>query len=156
MEYASDGNDRVARNLFELGLENFISVPGYVLQYVNFLEGLADIHNVRALFERALGETAPVEAGPLWERYIQVYFWPQSKLQWVAAVQIILFPFHWLILRRRMPTCLSLLNEKKTEIQNRICWLSLEGRPWRCCSFSLILCCPSSLLWLSAKTWSSV
>lgn len=71
MEYASDGNDRVARNLFELGLEHFISIPSYVLQYVSFLEGLADIHNVRALFERALEETAPADAGPLWDRYIQ-------------------------------------------------------------------------------------
>ena len=72
MEYASDGNDRVARNLFELGLEHFISIPSYVLQYVAFLEGLADIHNIRALFERALGETAHADAQPLWERYIEV------------------------------------------------------------------------------------
>ena len=72
MEYAGDGNDRVARNLFELGLEHFISIPAYVLQYVSFLEGLADIHNVRALFERALGETSPANAGPLWDRFIQV------------------------------------------------------------------------------------
>ena len=72
MEFAGDGNDRVARNLFELGLEHFISIPAYVLQYVSFLEGLADITNARALFERALGETAPADAGPLWDRYIKV------------------------------------------------------------------------------------
>ena len=72
MEYEGDGNDRVARNVFELGLDHFLGVPGYVLQYADFLIGLADLHNARALFERALGETPPQAAKPLWDRYIQV------------------------------------------------------------------------------------
>lgn len=71
MEYAGDGNDRVARNIYELGLEHFMAVPGYVLQYVEFLIGLADMHNARALFERAIGETPPEESKPLWDRYIE-------------------------------------------------------------------------------------
>ena len=69
MEYEGDGNDRVARNVFELGLDHFLGVPGYVLQYADFLIGLADLHNARALFERALGETPPAgrqaPVGPL-------------------------------------------------------------------------------------------
>lgn len=72
MEYAGDGNDRVARNIFELGLEQFMAAPGYVLQYADFLIGLADLHNTCALFERALGETPPAASKPLWDRYIQV------------------------------------------------------------------------------------
>ncbi len=72
LEYAGDGNDRVARNIFEVGLEQFISVPRFVLQYAEFLIGLADIHNARALFERALGETPVAESKPIWDRFLQV------------------------------------------------------------------------------------
>ena len=72
LEYAGDGNDRVARNIFEVGLEQFISAPTFVLQYAEFLIGLADIHNARALFERALGETSAANAEPIWNRFLQV------------------------------------------------------------------------------------
>ena len=73
LEYAGDGNDRVARNIFEVGLEQFISAPKFVLQYAEFLIGLADIHNARALFERALGETPAAESKPIWDRFLQVF-----------------------------------------------------------------------------------
>lgn len=89
MEYAGDGNDRVARNIFELGLEQFMASPGYVLQYANFLIGLADLHNARALFERALGETSADESKLLWDRYIQVGSQGRTQLpawHWVLAV----------------------------------------------------------------------
>ena len=45
---------------------------GPCCRYVEFLEGLADTHNTRALFERALAETPPEASQPLWDRYIQV------------------------------------------------------------------------------------
>ena len=55
-----------------MGLEQFISVPKFVLQYAEFLIGLADIHNARALFERALGEVDVNESKPIWDRFLQV------------------------------------------------------------------------------------
>jgi len=75
LEYASEGNDRVARNIYELGLEHFIGTPKFVLHYAEFLIGLADIHNARALFERALGEVPPSESKPIWDRFIEVSVW---------------------------------------------------------------------------------
>lgn len=80
MEYAGDGNDKVARNIFELGLEHHLVRPAYVLAYAEFLIGLADVHNARALFERALGETPPAESRPLWDRYIQVLLFPTLQV----------------------------------------------------------------------------
>lgn len=72
LEYAGDGNDRVARNILEVGLEQFLSVPSYVLKYADFLIGLADIHNARALLERALGQTPAPDAKPLWDKFLEV------------------------------------------------------------------------------------
>lgn len=74
LEYAGDGNDRVARNILEVGLEQFLSTPKYVLQYADFLIGLADIYNARALFERALGQTPVADSKPLWDKFLQVRY----------------------------------------------------------------------------------
>ena len=53
LEWRYDKNDKVARNVFELGLKSFISQPAYVAQYADFLVGCNDVANARVLFERA-------------------------------------------------------------------------------------------------------
>lgn len=73
MEFRFDkGDTKVPRNIFELGLSNYLGEPAYVLEYVNFLLALGDLPNVRALLERALAVTPPSNAQPLYDRYIQV------------------------------------------------------------------------------------
>lgn len=39
MEWAGDRNEKVPVNIFELGLKLFLSLPAYVLAYVDFLVG---------------------------------------------------------------------------------------------------------------------
>lgn len=70
LEWANDGKDHIPRNIFELGLKSFIQIPGYVLEYVKFLQGIGDLANARSLFERALTACNPEESGLLWEGYI--------------------------------------------------------------------------------------
>lgn len=84
LEYGGDGNDRVARNILEVGLESFIAVPQFVLQYADFLIGLADIHNARALFERALGQTPSADSKPLWDKFLQVR--PSTKCMIILQI----------------------------------------------------------------------
>ena len=66
LEWRYDKNDKVARNVFELGLKSFISQPAYVAQYADFLVGCNDVANARVLFERATaaaGEASAAAAG---------------------------------------------------------------------------------------------
>lgn len=63
---------RVPRNIFELGLANYLTEPAYVLQYADFLLSVGDLDNLRALLERALAVTPPPAALPLYDRYILV------------------------------------------------------------------------------------
>ena len=58
------------RKIFELGLQSFEAVAEYVLTYAEYLWGLGDYDNMRALFERALA--ADSKTKKLWDRYIQV------------------------------------------------------------------------------------
>ena len=39
-EWANDGKDHIPRNIFELGLKSFLKIPGYVLEYASFLQGM--------------------------------------------------------------------------------------------------------------------
>ena len=70
IEWHGEKNDTVPRKIFELGLQNFETEAEYVLTYADFLWGLGDYDNMRALFERALG--AKSNSKKLWDRYIQV------------------------------------------------------------------------------------
>ena len=66
LEWRYDKNDKVARNVFELGLKAFISQPQYVARYAEFLVGCNDVGNARVLFERATaaaGEATAAAAG---------------------------------------------------------------------------------------------
>lgn len=69
-EWANEGKDHIPRNIFELGLKSFLQVPGYVLEYASFLQGIGDMANARSLYERALTVCSGEESGPLWDAYI--------------------------------------------------------------------------------------
>jgi cleavage stimulation factor subunit 3 len=63
MERTGKNGDKVAGNVFELGLKRFPSEPGYILAYLKFLLGINEHTNIRVLFERAIsglpGESCP-------------------------------------------------------------------------------------------------
>ena len=91
MEWAGDRSETIPRNIFELGLKSFIGSPAYVMTYADWLAGIGDTENARALFERALAAGAqPDQAEPneaqrvLWDRYIQVYRLPPVIVQCVT------------------------------------------------------------------------
>lgn len=58
VEWAWDGNDKVARKVFELGMRTFSNDADYVLAYGAWLESVNDATNFRLLFERVLGAAA--------------------------------------------------------------------------------------------------
>lgn len=70
IEWHGEKADTVPRKIFELGLQSFEAVAEYVMTYAEFLWGLGDYDNMRALFERALAANST--AKKLWDRYIQV------------------------------------------------------------------------------------
>lgn len=70
IEWHGEKADTVPRKIFELGLQSFEAVAEYVLTYADFLWGLGDYDNMRALFERALA--ADSKTKKLWDRYIEV------------------------------------------------------------------------------------
>lgn len=70
LEYNVDKNTQVARNIFELGLKKHLGEPEYVYSYVDFLEGLNDDRNARALFERALPLVPESALSKFWDRYV--------------------------------------------------------------------------------------
>jgi len=82
LEWRYDKNDKPARNIFELGLKNFIDVPAFVNQYAEFLIGCNDVANARVLFERATASasTAAADAGP-------VKLSPQEKARRMSVVK---------------------------------------------------------------------
>ena len=67
IEWSYDKADKPARNIFELGLKNFLSVPAYVERYAEFLIGINDIANVSALFGRALNESPSTK---IWDMFV--------------------------------------------------------------------------------------
>ncbi|PSC73688.1 Suf-domain-containing [Micractinium conductrix] len=86
MEWRHEAKDTIPRNIFELGLKSHLGQPGLVLAYADFLLGLGDTHNTRALFERALTATAPEAAPPLWDAYVQ-FEYDVGTLAAAAAVE---------------------------------------------------------------------
>lgn len=67
IEWSYDKSDKPARNIFELGLKNFISVPAYVERYAEFLIGVNDVANARVLFERSLSESPSAK---IWDMFV--------------------------------------------------------------------------------------
>ena len=63
LEWRYDGNDKPARNVFELGLKKCIGDPAYVETYAEFLVGLNDVANARVLYERATAAALEACAG---------------------------------------------------------------------------------------------
>ncbi|KAI5059393.1 hypothetical protein GOP47_0025712 [Adiantum capillus-veneris] len=63
-------DQKIARNIFEMGLKKYIHEPAYVLEYADFLCRLNDDQNVRALFERALSVLPPEESVEVWNRFV--------------------------------------------------------------------------------------
>ncbi|PRW58683.1 Suf-domain-containing [Chlorella sorokiniana] len=86
MEWRHEAKDTIPRNIFELGLKSHLGEPGLVLAYAQFLTGLGDIANTRALFERALNATAPEAATELWDAYL-AFEYDVGTLQAAAAVE---------------------------------------------------------------------
>ncbi len=64
IEWHGEKADTVPRKIFELGLQSFEGACDYVLTYADFLWGLGDYDNMRALFERALA--ADAKSKKLW------------------------------------------------------------------------------------------
>lgn len=64
-----DKDSKLARNVFEAGMQQFMHDPEYILEYVDLLIRLNDDINTRALFERALCSMPPERSVELWNRF---------------------------------------------------------------------------------------
>ncbi|GMH22960.1 hypothetical protein Nepgr_024803 [Nepenthes gracilis] len=71
MAFCLDKDDKIAHNVFEAGLKQFMHEPGYILEYADFLSRLNDERNIRALFERALSTLPPEESVEVWKQFTQ-------------------------------------------------------------------------------------
>ncbi|KAM7273744.1 hypothetical protein ACFE04_028408 [Oxalis oulophora] len=71
MTFCLDKDPKVAHNVFEAGLKNFMHEPAYILEYADFLTRLNDDRNIRALFERALSSLPAEESVEVWKRFSQ-------------------------------------------------------------------------------------
>ncbi|KAH6583187.1 hypothetical protein BASA60_001591 [Batrachochytrium salamandrivorans] len=75
MELHLNKDSVVAGKIFELGMKTFCSADnpdacGYILHYIDFLIGLNDDNNTRALFERALALLPPSHANVVLAKYV--------------------------------------------------------------------------------------
>ena len=82
MEWHTERNDKVPRNIFELGFKAFATQPGFIAAYVAFLLSQGDVDNARQLFERALAEPDPPLA--IWDAYLKVLL--QTLDPWVSCL----------------------------------------------------------------------
>ena len=83
----SERPDAIPRNIYEAASRRFLADPAFVLSYVSFLEGLADLTNARALFERALSAGPALQAAAkLWDAYVRFEF-EHGDRAGVAAVE---------------------------------------------------------------------
>lgn len=62
---STDKGPTVCQKVFELGLRNHASQPGYAKAYLEFLTSLGDSTNIRALYERALASIPGADPAPL-------------------------------------------------------------------------------------------
>ncbi|KAJ3269702.1 mRNA 3'-end-processing protein rna14 [Terramyces sp. JEL0728] len=75
MEYYVNKDAVVAGKIFEAGLKAFPinedpHAADFISHYIEFLKGLNDDNNTRALFERALSQIPPERSRALWTKYI--------------------------------------------------------------------------------------
>jgi hypothetical protein len=70
LEWHTDNNVVVARNVFELAVKKFPDVSSVAVAYVDFLDSQRDDANARALCERALDVLPADRAAPMWARYL--------------------------------------------------------------------------------------
>ncbi|KAJ3284935.1 mRNA 3'-end-processing protein rna14 [Borealophlyctis nickersoniae] len=75
MEYYCNKDSGLAGRIFEVGLKAFNlsedpHVSQFVMQYLDFLIGLNDDNNTRALFERALAALPPENAREIWGKFL--------------------------------------------------------------------------------------
>ena len=70
MEWHTERNDKVPRNIFELGMKAFPAQPGFIGAYAAFLVSQGDVDNARQLFERSLAQPDP--ALEIWDAYLKV------------------------------------------------------------------------------------
>ncbi|CAI8586099.1 unnamed protein product [Vicia faba] len=82
--FCLDNDPKMAHNVFEDGFKCFMHEPVYILEYADFLTGLNDDRNIRALFERALSSLPPEKSVEVWKRFVQfeqTYGNPASMLK---------------------------------------------------------------------------
>ncbi|GAB2272686.1 Cleavage stimulation factor subunit 77 [Dionaea muscipula] len=71
MTFCLDKDAKVAHNIFEAGMKQFMLEPSYILEYADFLLRLNDERNTRALFERALSTLPPEQSAEVWKRFTE-------------------------------------------------------------------------------------
>ncbi|KAK9788841.1 hypothetical protein WJX73_000969 [Symbiochloris irregularis] len=69
MEWFSEHNDKVPRNIYELGLKSFAKERRFISAYATFLLSQGDVDNARQLFERCLAEAD--QNKELWDSYLE-------------------------------------------------------------------------------------
>jgi cleavage stimulation factor subunit 3 len=68
LEYRTESDTRISKNIFELGLKRFGHRAEYALHYADFLTRVNDLGNARALFERALELVDHGRVKEIWDR----------------------------------------------------------------------------------------
>jgi len=68
LEYRTESDTRISKNIFELGLKRFGHRAEYALHYADFLTRVNDLGNARALFERALELVDRGRVKEIWDR----------------------------------------------------------------------------------------
>ena len=72
LEHLSNDQTKVATGVFKLGLNQpFGKEPGFILQYLSFLEQLNDKNNTRVLFETILNEMPKEKSVEIWNKFLQ-------------------------------------------------------------------------------------
>eukprot|EP01012_Entosiphon_sulcatum_P028673 TRINITY_DN3473_c0_g1_i2.p1 TRINITY_DN3473_c0_g1~~TRINITY_DN3473_c0_g1_i2.p1 ORF type:complete len:541 (+),score=91.42 TRINITY_DN3473_c0_g1_i2:1982-3604(+) len=68
MEWRLNKEPKVARNIFELGMQSFDNELGFVMSYLQFLMAVNDENNLRVVFEKVLKKGNSLEA---WNTYLE-------------------------------------------------------------------------------------
>ncbi|KAL9644909.1 hypothetical protein ABK040_005389 [Willaertia magna] len=71
IEHSMNDQPKVATKVFELGLKPFGKEPGFILEYLKFLEHLNDKNNMRVLFERILNDLPKEKSIEIWNKFLQ-------------------------------------------------------------------------------------
>ncbi|KAG2388685.1 hypothetical protein C9374_000124 [Naegleria lovaniensis] len=72
LEYTVNDQPDIARKLFKMGLnQSFGKEPGFILEYLKFLDHLNDKNNTRVLFETILNEIPKEKSVEIWNKFLQ-------------------------------------------------------------------------------------